>query len=113
MASRPAQPIATRRPRNTTALYLQAAVCYAVVALILVHYLLPYEALLEMRFLLRRASTLVRRLLGRADAAGWSPCSGACGWGSQSRSHPLTGKLQVRRCYAAGFVAADGTCNMG
>lgn len=102
-----------RQARNTPGLFLQAAVCYAVVALILVHYLLPYEAWLEVRSAARQAASLTRRLLGRTDAAGWSPCSGACGWGSQSRTHPLTGRLESRACYAAGFVGADGTCHMG
>ena len=45
-----------------------------------------------------------------ADAQGWLPCEARCGWGEQRRVHE--GREQRRRCYAAGFVTADGVCIM-
>jgi hypothetical protein len=45
-----------------------------------------------------------------ADAQGWLPCDGRCDWGVQRRF--VNGREQTRRCYASGFVTADGECIM-
>ena len=45
-----------------------------------------------------------------ADAAGWLPCDGRCGWGNQRRV--VDGREQRRACYAAGFVTPEGECIM-
>jgi hypothetical protein len=43
-----------------------------------------------------------------ADAQGWLPCTGRCGWGTQRRV--VDGREQTRRCFAAGFTNAAGEC---
>ncbi len=43
-----------------------------------------------------------------ADAQGWLPCSGRCGWGTQTRV--VDGREQTRRCFTAGFTNAEGEC---
>ena len=45
-----------------------------------------------------------------ADAQGWLPCDGRCGWGEQRRL--VSGREQRRRCYVPGFVTAEGDCVM-
>lgn len=45
-----------------------------------------------------------------ADAAGWLPCDGRCGWGVQRRV--IDGREQTRRCYSAGYVTPEGECLM-
>lgn len=50
------------------------------------------------------------RLRTGADAQGWLPCDGKCDWGVQRRF--VNGREQTRKCFASGFVTADGECIM-
>ncbi len=53
------------------------------------------------------------RYLNGADAHGWSRCSAACGWGTQTRQLTSCSPLETRPCWGPGVVGCDGECNSG
>jgi hypothetical protein len=100
-------PARSRARRSRAASLLQALFYYAVLAQLVAFYCgLP----VGVADLARPLGSALWRWRTGGDADGWLPCDGRCGWGEQRRV--VDGREQRRRCYGAGYVAADGECIM-
>ncbi len=100
--------------RRVDALPLRRCAQGLVVLAVLVGAALRQEAALPaLRRLGADASLSARRWWAGADAAGWTPCSAQCGWGTQSRQLDSCSCTETRPCWGPGEVGCDGVCGSG